>query len=659
MRVRSRQTRAAVIFFLGACAFLLLLGRQDVVITHEARVAQTAREMAATGWPWDATGVEVPAVRMVERGGRKLLAADPAAPPLRVNPWVVPVLTGEIRLQKPPLPYWCAATLFRLFGEGSAAARFVPALMGAAATVLLHDLARRLIGRSAGAAAALVWVSSYFVVSEFRKTMADPYLAFFSLACVWAWVRSTGLDGRGGARAGWLLLFYGSLALGLLAKGPVVLVHVAIAAVAYHVCYRRPLPRSLAGHIVGLIVLLGVSIPWPLDVWRSIPHALELWRYESVGELADNQSKNPPFWTYLPKLPYLVLPWTPLWAAGLVYAVARARTGDAASARIRLRRRRLLFPVVWLGATVVFSSFVHVKKEAYLLPVMPAQALLIVQFVHAASAWARLPQRPKWLDTLAWAQTVLVAALGIVVIALLVREATRQPFAGLPLATVALIAAALTAGAAIAPVVYQIRSACGTAPLPLSRWFVAEAVAGAVAVAAFVAVYNAANENRRSPRPFAEAVRRRLAQQGPAGSPVLYRSSLPPTVAFYLPLDTRGVDSARTALVVAGKNGRAADVASRFAAETGQAVAEVRAVPLDDDSNPDRWTLFELTLANPRRYGAGPRSVAGPVTVLLPSGSRAPGGHAGMMRLDGARATGRETRRGAARTMLARDLPWT
>src|SRR2546422_764569 len=52
MLSRSRHTRAAVIFICGACAFLLLLGRQDVSITHEARVAQTAREMAASGWPW-------------------------------------------------------------------------------------------------------------------------------------------------------------------------------------------------------------------------------------------------------------------------------------------------------------------------------------------------------------------------------------------------------------------------------------------------------------------------------------------------------------------------------------------------------------------------------------------------------------------------------
>src|SRR4051812_49955000 len=101
MSVTTRHIRTAAIFACGACVLLLLLGGQDVAITHEARVAQTAREMAASGWPWQATPVEVPAAHLVVEGGRKSLRADQSAPPLRMNPWVVPVLTGEIRLQKP------------------------------------------------------------------------------------------------------------------------------------------------------------------------------------------------------------------------------------------------------------------------------------------------------------------------------------------------------------------------------------------------------------------------------------------------------------------------------------------------------------------------------------------------------------------------------
>ena len=61
-------------------------------------------------------------------------------------------------------------------------------MIGALATLLIWDLANMLLGRRAGWIAAGVWLSTHFIVDEFRKSMADPYLAFFTLLSVWAWV---------------------------------------------------------------------------------------------------------------------------------------------------------------------------------------------------------------------------------------------------------------------------------------------------------------------------------------------------------------------------------------------------------------------------------------------------------------------------------------
>src|SRR6185503_10699342 len=169
----------------------------------------------------------------------------------------------------------------------------------------------------------------------------------------------------------WLLAFYVSLALALLSKGTVAFVHVALALAAYHACYRTRPPRPILAHLAGVILLLALTLPWPLAVMRQVPGALALWRYESVGELAENTRNAVPWWGYLPKLPYLALPWTPLWAAAIAYVVSRVRGATPATKR---RRRRLLFPLAWYVAAVVFFSFVNLKKDAYLLPVMPAQS---------------------------------------------------------------------------------------------------------------------------------------------------------------------------------------------------------------------------------------------------------------------------------------------
>src|SRR4051794_3047519 len=386
-----RRWRPAFLLCLALVVFLPMVGARDIVTSHEARVAQTARQMAAVGWPWAARRVSVPVVAVREVDGMKRLAPLPGAGTMEVNPWLVPVLNGQVRLQKPPLPYWCAAVLFRLTGGidrvSEGAARFPCALMGAVAVLLVYDLGRMLQGRLAGWFAGLVWASSYFVFDEFRKAMADPYLAFFSLLCVWAWVRggSRGVGswgpGVGGGTAppdrtpnpphhtphSFILLFYVSLALGALAKAPINFLHVGIALAAYHVCYRRrPPPGRWWQHLLGVAVFLAIALPWPVYIITHVRQMntgpllarLDLWRYESVGELADNTEKARHWFFYGPSMLQIGLPWTPLWIVGVIRAVVR-RTD-----------RRAWFPVLWFAVSILVFSLSHVKKNAYLLPVM-------------------------------------------------------------------------------------------------------------------------------------------------------------------------------------------------------------------------------------------------------------------------------------------------
>src|SRR6185369_16600936 len=142
------------ILFLAAMTFFSLLGRKDIVTSHEARVAQTARIMAASGWPWDAKPVEVPVMAMKEIDGTKELRPAEGGPRMRVNPWLVPVINDQVRLQKPPLPYWCCAIVFRVCQFGEAQARFPSALLGVIAMLLVADLARLVLGKRAALIAA-------------------------------------------------------------------------------------------------------------------------------------------------------------------------------------------------------------------------------------------------------------------------------------------------------------------------------------------------------------------------------------------------------------------------------------------------------------------------------------------------------------------------
>jgi 4-amino-4-deoxy-L-arabinose transferase-like glycosyltransferase len=364
--------RRLTLLAVSLLAFIAWLGKRDVATSHEARVGQSARVMAASGWPWDARLAEAAAM-----GVRPDLAGQYAVPrfdipPLRVNPWLVPVLNGQIRLQKPPLPNWCAATLYRLTGRASEfATRLVPALMGAVATFLVADLAGMIFGSAASLIAGIVWAGTLTVFVQFRETTADPYLAFFTTLAVWAWVRAS--TRASSNRFALTLLFYASLGLGVMSKGPFIFLHVGLALAAYAWSVRRRPRAGIAAHLAGVVVMLAIALPWPIYVLTHVENVTALWKMETTR--GEGERTIGYILSHLWELPArsfeLALPWVPFWLVGIAAAL---RGKSSPTSR---RAGRYAFPLIWYLATMAVFSFSPEKKSAYLLPVMPAQAILV------------------------------------------------------------------------------------------------------------------------------------------------------------------------------------------------------------------------------------------------------------------------------------------
>jgi len=128
-------------------------------------------------------------------------------------------------------------------------------------------------------------------------------------------------------------------------------------------------------HVLGLLLFFLIALPWYVTVWQRVPNAMLLWKYESLGGFGEKNEKPEPFWFYLPQLLLISLPWTFVWVAGIVSATRRLRERQAA--------------LIWQGLIVLVFSILTQKKNAYLLPAMAAQTLLIVQGLFYCFAWAR------------------------------------------------------------------------------------------------------------------------------------------------------------------------------------------------------------------------------------------------------------------------------
>lgn len=677
-----------VLLGLSTAAFLLFLNGPDIVASHEARVALPARLMADSGWPWRARPVLVQPVVLSVKAHVLRLTPDRAADPVGVNPWLLPVLSGQVRLQKPPLPYWIAAISFRLLGGFSeTTVRLAPALLGALATLLMYDLGRVLYGRQIGWLAALTWVSTYAIPEEYRKAMADPYLAFFTLACIWSWARasraetirspnatesrhhkvdprisanlheSTRIDRAeatestekktldcssassmppSALRDLFVLVFYLSLGFALLAKGPAAFIDILLPLVAFHVCLPSAVPRRVWVHAAGVGLMLAVALPWPMYVWLNMPHAIKLWRYESVGEMGDNTENARPWFFYIPQLFYLALPWTALWVAAIARQVVRGRRGHAERVRRRVleaearrgsklfaptaavsQRRtgssadddptppdpesgraktpqpvsarpdwRSFFPLLWYGLTVVFFSLVHLKKNQYLLPALPAQALLVAQAMSLVLAAGRKVRTRAAAVALMTFQTMLGIGFGIAMIALIQKNRGLQ---GVNLAGVVI---AQTIAALPLWAIHARR---------FRAWPLAQAAAYVALFLAFSQLYLSPAEAQRSAKPVAAEVTELLRHPGYT----LLRGPVPEEVAVYLP-SSIGYDyhSAHVLVILDDQHdvnmrkkqpGEIPTPNLRNWVPDGK-VMEIKRVPLQAASGDSRWKVWELTV---------------------------------------------------------------
>ena len=299
----------------------------------------------------------------------------------------VPHLNGQIYGHKPPLLFWLINLVWFFAGVSEYAARLVAPAFAVGCVALTGVLARRLWPdqpRRAGIAALILASSAVFLLFG-STTMFDAMLSFATLLAMLALWRAS----KQPATANWVA-FGAAIALGVYAKGPVILLHVMPVALTMPLWASSPkIPAAAWYRGVGLAILvsLGLVELWliPALIIGGEPYQVEvLWR-QSAGRMASSFAHQRPFWFYVALLPMLLWPfgWT---AAGLRNLSPRSLWAQPATR----------FLTIWILGTLLAFSAISGKQTHYLLPEMPALALLLSQGVverqwRARHLWLALP----------------------------------------------------------------------------------------------------------------------------------------------------------------------------------------------------------------------------------------------------------------------------
>jgi len=402
-RKNSKKTKILLV-----CGVLLLAAvsaswtiSEKTLGNHECFVSITAREMLASG------------------------------------DWVWPTCNGQPRLVKTPLSYWLVAGLAKITGRVDELTARLPSVIFAVLSVaaILYFVNRCTSFRTAVICAA-VWATSLDYIRyahNARPEMAMTFfivLAFLSFYCVV-------ITQSRKRQIAYAVVFWLSFALANLAKGPAPLPLVLIPLFLYIVVFRkwRILPRLLP--IIGPLIFLAIVLPWPLAIAHRLNWDLGLWKTEFVDRFLGNyRPGGKPFYYYLPRMFHFIVPWV----AFLPMALA------APFYRVWNKKRPVMqFLWLWFVVDLAFLTISGGKRQHYILPLMPAMAILIGILIEDM-AFTREAYSRRFAKTVLASHVIGVIALAVAGCVYLVRTYPNM-------ATEAVILCSVTVILAVAVVV--------------------------------------------------------------------------------------------------------------------------------------------------------------------------------------------------------------
>lgn len=311
---------------------------------------------------------------------------------LEHHDWITPTLGGVPWLEKPPVYYWQAMIAYRLFGVSDWAARLPSACDATLLVVAVYWFMRRL-KQGCELNAALVLATSAGVVGYSRAASMDMVLAAAFALAMLAWYAWNDLGER------WfLVLFYSFLALGMLAKGPIAPFLACLIIALFAASQKNVHILTKTFWLPGIIVFLAVSAPWYIAVQLRNPQFFHVFILEhNLARFGTNlYHHTEPFWYYIPVTLLGWMPWTVFIIAALVGCLRISN--KTASGGLDT------FLAIWIAVVVVFFSISRSKLPGYVLPAIPAGAILV-------SRWLQLRSTDRPARGIAWLHAVTACAL--------------------------------------------------------------------------------------------------------------------------------------------------------------------------------------------------------------------------------------------------------
>lgn len=340
------------------------------------------------------------------------------------NDWITPYFNDKTRFDKPPLVYWLMALGFKFLGVHEWVAR-LPSVLAAIGLVTLvfytiktvlkgiGTIKRQETLITAGIGAAMTALNP-ITITWARSGVSDMLLSGCLCSALLAFFLGYVSD-VSTHRNRWYLTFYVLISLAILTKGPVgiVLPGIIILAFTLFLGNWREVWQEIKP-VRGILLVLALSLPWYILV--TLANGKEyldiFFGYHNFDRFTNVVNRHSaPLYFYFPVVLIGFFPWS----IYLPLSLAKLRFWRRKFWQNTQRNQQLgLFATFWFLSIFIFFTIAQTKLPSYVLPLMPAAAILV------ALLWAEVfafkwEREPKYLLISAGFNALFALALSGVV----------------------------------------------------------------------------------------------------------------------------------------------------------------------------------------------------------------------------------------------------
>ena len=314
---------------------------------------------------------------------------------VRTGDWIVPRLDDKVYIQKPPLFIWLIAIPIALTGRVSEWAGHLPNVIASLGTLFgVYLFSRRIFGSKENALLSiLILVTSYDFSQHTRDERLDMVFTVFMVGAFLYFYQAVTSVPPGRGRTMRIMTCYTFVALATLTKGPVGLLFFLAVTIPFAFWTGKGRIILAKECLIGYGIFLAICSIWPLLFIAKVGFQEALSAFQSTEMMTRREG---PFY-YLIRLPVIFSPWSFFLPAVVIWLVREKPYRESAGIR---------FLLCWFAAFFLLLNLSPTKSTRYLLPTIPALALLTAGFVYSTipgtissvSKWmARLRDGTLWL----------------------------------------------------------------------------------------------------------------------------------------------------------------------------------------------------------------------------------------------------------------------